>query len=204
MRRQYEEEEEKKSGEKSSSRRVTSDMKATSAFVHGKIDDDFKRYQRWLSFARPHIVLGFDRVISSEAPIMSRKLQGLSLVFSQLQGWSLPSQLLQEIDSGDHSISVRLSLSLCHMASRTFFGSTWLGSPVHLGESGHEDIPTVIDFDYSEIVYILSRLTDPSCVGIVEVVASKMQRGKNITVSQHGLVPRLHNAFATSLICCAA
>ena len=54
------------------------------------------------------------------------------------------------------------------------------------GRGRHEDIPDVIDFDYNEIVYILSRLTDPACVGIIEVVVSKMQRGKNVTVSQHG------------------
>lgn len=186
MRRRFEEED-KKSGEKSNSRKAIDDMKAAGAFVNGKMDDDFKRFQRWLSFTRPRIVLGFDRVLSHEAPpIMSRKLHGLALSFSSLHGWSLPAQLLREVDTGDFYISVRLSLSLCHMSSRTFFGSTWLGSPVHLGEGRHDDIPDVIDFDYKEIVYILSRLTDPSCVGIVEVVASKVQKGKNVTVSQHG------------------
>ena len=187
MRRRYDDdEEEKKSGEKTNSRKAVSDMKASGTFLQGKMDDDFKRFQRWLSFTRPRVVLGFDRVMSAEAPVMSRKLHGLSLAFSSLQGWSLPSQLLSEIDTGDYYVSVRLSLSLCHISSKTFFGSTWLGSPVLLGEGRHEDIPDVIDFDYNEIVYILSRLTDPACVGIIEVVVSKMQRGKNVTVSQHG------------------
>lgn len=184
--RRYDDEE-KMSEEKSNSRRAIEDMKATGPFSHGKMDEGFKRAQHWLSYAKPRVVLGFDRIVSSgNTPVMSRKLHGFSLVFSNLQGWSLPSQLLSDVDSGDYYLSVRLSLSLCHLTSRTFFGSTWLGSAVLLGEGRHDSIPDVIDFDYNDLVYLVSRLTDPSCVAIVEVVASKMQRGRNVTISQHG------------------
>jgi hypothetical protein len=151
-----------------------------------KVDDETRRYQRWFSFAKPRVVLGFDRLSFDRTPLMDAKPRGIALCFSRIQGWSLPPALLKELESGEHYINLRLSLSLCHLNTNTFFGTTWLGAGVNIGDGAREKVPEVVDIDYSEIIYMISRLADASCVAIIEIVASKMLRAQKISVSQHG------------------
>ena len=151
-----------------------------------RAEDESRRFTRWISFTKPRTVLGFDRLSKAVAPNMKDTPRGIALSLSRVQGWSLPTQLLNDIDSGDFYITVRLSLSLCHLQTKTFFGSTWLGMAVTVGQGDTDKIPDVVDIDYSEIIYMISRLTDPSCVGIIEVVVSKVNKKKNVTISQHG------------------
>ena len=178
--------EEEKQGGASNMNRSGSLLRTSRQGTIVKVEDESKRYTRWLSFARPRVVLGFDRLPKASAPNMKETARGIALSFTRIQGWGLPTQMLHDIDSGDFYISVQLSLSLCHLATKTFFGSTWLGVGVSLGQGDSESIPDVVDFDYSDIIYAISRLTDPSCVGIVEVVVSKVSKSKNVAVSQHG------------------
>ena len=149
------------------------------------VDNDVRTYQKWLSFFKPRAVLGFDKIPRDCVPIMSGKCRALSLCFERLQGWTLPLHLLQDI-SRDYDLTLQLSLSLFHIKSKTFFGSTWMGSPIPLLESQIDVISNAIDVDYTEVLYVTSRLTDPSCVAVVEVVVSKIEKRSQILVEQHG------------------
>jgi hypothetical protein len=166
--------------------RGVSNIAATLVPKKSRADDEARRSQRWFSFAKPRLVLGFDRLAFDRTPLMDAKHRGIALCFSRIQGWSLPPALLKELESGEHYINLKLSLSLCHLNTNTFFGTTWLGAGVNIGDGIREKVPEVVDIDYSEIIYMISRLADASCVAIIEVVASKMLRAQKISVSQHG------------------
>lgn len=154
-------------------------------------DLEVKSYQKWLSFLKPRSVLGFDKLPRDIVPIMSGKCRGLALCFEKLQGWTLPIQLLQDADR-NYDLTVQLSLSLFHIKSKTFFGSTWMGSPIPLSDNQIDVLSNVVDIDYNEILYIMSRLTDPSCVAVVEVVVSKIDKQNQVLIDQHGCVKLLY------------
>jgi hypothetical protein len=177
---------------KQSSRRVGNDddpkglsKKSDSLEKYKESDPRLKGYQKWLSFLKPRAVLGFDKIPRDSVPTMSGKYRGISLCFEKLQGWALPLQLLQDVEN-NYDLTLQLSLSLFHIKSKTFFGSTWMGSPIPLSDSQIDIISNVIDIDYGEILYIMSRLTDPSCVAVVEIVVSKIDKRNQVLVDQHG------------------
>jgi hypothetical protein len=149
-------------------------------------DPQYLRYQKWISFMKPRVVLGFEKIPRHLLPIMSQRSRGLALCFEKLQGWTVPVHLLQDLDVNDYDITLQLSLSLFHLRSRTFFGSSWIGTPVSLCDSGKDVLPDVIDISYPDIVYLISRLTDPSCVAVVEIIVSKTDKVKKILMSQFG------------------
>lgn len=147
-----------------------------------------KKYQKWLAFVKPRIVLGFDRISKEIQPDLSSKPRGLALCFEKVQGWTIPNQLLEDMDIKGYEVSVQLSLSMFHTLSRTFFGSTWMGAPIPLLESDRdtESHATVVDFDYNELLYMISRLEDKTCVAVIEIVASTIDKKSDVLISQHG------------------
>lgn len=161
-----------------------------------KSDDEVRRALKWLSFTKPKLVFGFDHLSPAYIPLMSPKLRGLSISFDKVLGWSPPTSLLDAVDSGDYEISVQLSFSLFHLNSKSFFGTTWMGTPISLGD-GKKSLPDIIDFDYNEIIYMMSRITDPTCVGVVEIVASKIDIHKNLSVAQYGCGWTMLNMFSS-------
>ncbi len=107
---------------------------------------------------------------------------GLSLSIEGIRNWHLPQILKKDLDDGFSEVKVHISLSLLNKQSLTFFGTTWVGAPIPLFENS----PAVIDIGYKEIAYILSRLRDPSCLGIIEVVATKYDKETRVTTAQYG------------------
>lgn len=156
----------------------------TVKMMRSRADEEVRRMLRWLSFSKPKTIFGFDHLTPSDVPMMGNKSRGFSVCFDKVVGWRPPALMLRDLDSGDLDVSVQLSLSLFHLNSSSFFGSTWMGSPILLTEG--DSIPDVIDFDYNEIVYMISRLTDPSCIGVVEIVASKIDKRKKVIRAQYG------------------
>ena len=77
-----------------------------------------------------------------------------------------------------------------------------MGTAIQLAGDRRDNFPDFLDFDYSELVYMITRINDPSCVGIVEVVASKVDARRNITVAQYGYaigrLLRPHHSYALS------
>lgn len=144
---------------------------------------------RWIAFMKPKAVFGFDHLSPISVPQMTSKLRGFSVNFEKILGWRPPHALnTYLVAERVHEFSIQLSFSMFHLNSGSFFGSTWLGSPVIIPTDTITDdgAPVVIDIDYNEIIYLMSRLTDPSCVGVVELVASKIGTQKSPTTSQYG------------------
>ena len=157
------------------------------------VDEDLRRELRWISYAKPKTLLGFDHLGPAYLPSMSLKPKGYSICFDKVGGWSPPNQLVREVRNNNCELSLQLSLSFFHTASKTFFGSTWMGQEVHVGDS-----TDVIDFDYSDIVYLISRINDSSCIGVVEVVASLIDTKRYITIGQYGCGWTMINLFNSS------
>ena len=181
----------------SKGRRIDGGREAKGASGRDSKDAELRRVLRWLSFAKPKLILGFEHLSPAYVPAMSSKTRGLSVCFEKVFGWRPPRQVLKDLDAGGYEISVQLSLSLFHLGSGTFFGSTWMGSPIHLGGDGRDKLPDIIDFDYSEVVYLVSRITDPSCIAVVEIVASKEDVQKKMVVSQYGCGWTMLNIFSS-------
>lgn len=174
-----------------SNQRTSKDRKSENGEVTGgrNEDDDQlsqKRATKWLLFSQSKAVVGFDRIPKSMMPSMSSKPRGLTLCFEKILGWSIPVDILQAVDSGECRLSVQLGLSMFHLESKTFFGSTWLGQLLVLNESDKGVMADVIDISYSEIIYMVTRLTDPSCVAVVEIVVSRISNDNEMVISQHG------------------
>ena len=178
------------------------EMASTRDFITGSSkdkDDEARRIIRWTSFAKPKLVLGFNLLSQAYVPSMSNKAKGYTVCFERVLGFPIPSSLLVDVDQGGYDVYVQLSMSLFHMTSVNFFGSTWMGSPLLLsagiGDRGKQ-LPKEVDFDCNEMVYLLSRITDPSCVGVVEVVVSKKKADSDVTVAQYGCGWTMVNLFA--------
>ena len=141
---------------------------------------------RWISFAKQKCAFGFERLDNKEVPLMSSKVYGLSICFEKIQGWKVPKSLLNDLNSGLCEISLNLSLSLLHLKTFTFFGTTWIGThPISLVEN---KVPEVIDIEYVDLVYLLSKLIDPSCIGVVEIIATRVEKNSKLTTAQYGYI----------------
>jgi hypothetical protein len=159
-------------------------------------EDEERRFLRWTSFTKPKLVLGFDLLSPAWVPSMGNKTKGYSIAFERVLGFPVPNSLLSDVDQGGYEVSVQLSLSLFHMNSVSFFGSTWMGAPVLLTKGSGKQLPREVDFDCNELVYLMSRITDPTCLGIVEVVMSKRQISSDVIVAQYGCGWTMLNIFA--------
>ena len=149
--------------------------------------EESRRITKWVSFSKSKVSFGFQHLAPGYVPTMTSEPRGLAICIEKVSGWNIPSQVLKEFGKGDYEITVQLSLSMFHLTSSSFFGSTWMGPPISLGSSGTK-LPKIIDFEYVDIVYMLSRITDPSCVGVIEIVVSKYDSKKNLVASQFGYV----------------
>jgi hypothetical protein len=164
-----------------------SESKDTKFDRRSQRDEESRRNLKWISFSKPRMVFGFDHLGTNNVPVMSAKTRGISICFEKISGWHIPPQIYQDLGLGLNSFefSVQLSLSMFHLSSSSFFGSTWMGRSVPLG-GDNDDLPDLIDLEYNEIVYLISRLSDPSCIGVVEIVVSKMSTQKKLVTAQYG------------------
>lgn len=150
-------------------------------------DDESRRNLKWILFSKPRMVFGFDHLLTNNIPLMTNKTRGISICFEKISGWHIPPQIYQDpgLNLNKCEFSVQISLSMFHLNSSSFFGSTWMGRSVPLGNSTDE-LPDLIDLEYNEIVYLISRLADPSCIGVVEIVVSRMSTKKKLVTAQYG------------------
>eukprot|EP01041_Mallomonas_annulata_P001319 gene1319-2541_t len=149
-------------------------------------DKDQRRVKRWHIFAKAKMAFGFEKLPPIDRPLMSAKVRGFSIQFEKILGWTMPLQLLEEVEVGGFQMSAQLSLSLFHLKTKTFFGTTWMGTSVPIADGDTEPIVDVLDIDYREITYMISKLADPQCVAVVELVVSKLDGNKQLTASQYG------------------
>ncbi|KAJ1442329.1 hypothetical protein B484DRAFT_442214 [Ochromonadaceae sp. CCMP2298] len=157
-------------------------------------DGEKKRNMKWTAFTRAKVSFGFQHLSPAYIPAMVEDPQGWCICFEKVSEWSIPAAVMKEFGDGDYEITAQLSLSLFHLASSTFYGTTWMGPSVSLAH-GDSEIPKVFTFEYPDIVYLLTRITDPTCVAIVEIVVSKFDLRKNLTAAQFGCGWTILNLF---------
>lgn len=131
---------------------------------------------KWTAFGKSNLVLP----LIQPMPMLASKRKGFSCCWDKVEGWRPPASLLKELDQ--YEVSVQLSMSLFNLSTASFYGSTWMGVPVLL----KENLPDIVDFNYGDIVYALTRVSDPSCVGIIEIVVSKKDKKTKIITAQYG------------------
>jgi hypothetical protein len=78
-----------------------------------------------------------------------------------------------------------VNISLYHYNSVSFFGSTYTSESVLLSDDGAR-LPDTMNVDLSEVVYMLSRINDPSCIMVMEIVAEKEDITKNVVTGSYG------------------
>lgn len=148
-------------------------------------DEESRRNLKWLSFTKIKTSFGFKHLSPAFVPSMASDVRGIAVSFEKVCGWSVPEYVIQEFGKGNYEITVQLSLSMFHLNSSSFFGSTWMGPPITLG-NGNNFSHDTIDFEYTEILYMLTKIVDPSCVGVIEIVVSKFDPKKNLVAAQFG------------------
>lgn len=151
----------------------------------GTFESENKRNLRWASFSRPRIIFGFDHLSPAYVPSMARHCSGLCVCIEKISGWRPPLDLIRAAESSNVRVSLCLNLSLYHYNSVSFFGSTWTSESVPLTDEGG-NMPDNLSVDLSEVVYMLSRINDPSCILVVEIVAEKEDAEKNVVTGSYG------------------
>lgn len=150
-----------------------------------KTMDESSRQARWTSLLKSRLSFGFHHLSPAHLPSMTEDRRAYALCFEKITNWHLPDSVLKAFGKGDYEITVQLSLSFYHLNSASFFGSTWMGPAISLGGSDRK-LPTTIDFEYSDIVYLISRISDPTCVAVIEIVASKYDNVRDLVAMQFG------------------
>jgi hypothetical protein len=150
------------------------------------LSDQTRAVKKWLAFTKGKKSLGFHKLQSTLNPSLSANSHGYALCIDKVVGWKPPTAL-QSFSRTNHEseISLQLSLSLFNLQSLAFFGSTWRSSSVCISS---EDLYSgkTIDFPCDDIVYLLSRIRDSSCIGIIELIALNFNRKRGIAVSEFG------------------
>lgn len=147
--------------------------------------EETKKIIKWLSFARTNVSFGFQHLGPAYLPLMTEERRGYSLYFDKVSGWNIPQSVIRSFGDGDYEVIVQLSLSLYQISTNTFFGSSWMSPPVSLGNS--KRISTnILEFECNDLVYFLTRIIDPACVAVIEIVVSKVDPRKNSIVNQFG------------------
>ena len=154
------------------------------------VDKITRRNMKWTSFARSKVSFGFKHLAPAYVPSMSSDPRGLAICLDRLVGWSIPANVLREFrgrSNENFEITARLSLSMFHLNSSSFFGTTWMGPSVSLG-NGDSFVSKAIDFPYPDVIYLTTRIIDPSCIGVVEMILSKQDAANDLILSQCGYV----------------
>lgn len=144
-------------------------------------DNHIRREIRFEASVQQHRVLGFEHLSPNDRPKMSTRLKGIAIYLQSISGFGIPMNLLATFDSKSFEFGININLSLFHVNSKTFFGSTWSSDCFIIKRNEKTSI------DIESVVYILSRVVDSTCVCIAEVVLSILDHN-GVTITQYGQV----------------
>jgi hypothetical protein len=129
---------------------------------------DSKRLSRWLSVRRQKDALKLHHLPKHLQPTVGEK-KGFAVSFEKVTGWSIIDNFPALITQTSHQKArLQLCFSLFHLASGNFFGNSWYSNRIllHDQQKGKE-----IDLEFYEMTYLISSISDESCVGVVELIA---------------------------------
>jgi Ca2+-binding EF-hand superfamily protein len=156
------------------------------------------RTARWAGYSKDHETLTFENIPAKFQPSMFENRHGLALYLEKIDGWRLPKSVYGQLGEGKFHLSLQLSLSLFHLTSGTFFGTTWMGPRISL--SNPEKAYTKdVELQFKEMIYLVSRINDETCVGVVEIVVGKENEDVNLTAGQYGCGWTMLNIFSKNL-----
>lgn len=156
------------------------------------------RTARWAGYSKDHETLTFENIPAKFQPSMFENRHGLALYLEKIDGWRLPKSVYGQLGEGKFHLSLQLSLSLFHLTSGTFFGTTWMGPRISL--SNPEKAYTKdVELQFKEMIYLVSRINDETCVGVVEIVVGKENEDVNLTAGQYGYA--IHLIFFDNFLC---
>ena len=72
------------------------------------VNTDLKRTMKWITFAKPKAVFGFDHLNPSAIPAMTTKTRGLAIQFEKIVGWKFPVEELPSLRSNKVDFTIRL------------------------------------------------------------------------------------------------
>jgi hypothetical protein len=143
-------------------------------------DNNIRREIRFEALLQQNQVFGFEHLRPNDCPRMSVRPRGIAIYLQTLDGFSIPKQLLGSFDSKSQDLGINVNLSMYHVNSKTFFGSTWTSDCIII-----KNLKEKNSFDIESVVYTLTRIADSTCVCIAEVVLSVID-SKGVTISQYG------------------
>lgn len=144
-----------------------------------------QRAVRWAGYAKDHLAMTFDHVPAKYHPSMFENRHGMALYLEKIDGWRLPKSVFEQLGKGKVHLSLQLSLSLFHLTSGTFFGTTWMGPRIALSDP-EKAFSKDVELQFKEMIYLVSRINDETCVGVVEIVVGKEDDEVNLTAGQFG------------------
>lgn len=140
---------------------------------------------RWTGYTKDHLSMTFENVPPKFQPTMFENRHGLAIYLEKIDGWRLPKRVFEQLGQGRVHLSLQLSLSLFHLTSGTFFGTTWMGPRISLSDP-EKAYSKDVELQFKEMIYLISRINDETCVGVVEIVVGKEDDDVNLTAGQYG------------------
>lgn len=150
-----------------------------------KSNNSKERLVKWGAFAKGRKTMTFDHLAPKFHPSMFENRRGLALYLDKVDGWRLPKNVFEQLGNGQNRLSLQLSMSLFHLSTGTFFGSTWMGPRMPL-EDVEKAFTRDIEVQFKEMIYLISRINDETCVGVVEIVVGKEDEEFGIISGQFG------------------
>mmetsp|Transcript_34093 Transcript_34093/g.50049 ORF Transcript_34093/g.50049 Transcript_34093/m.50049 type:complete len:1438 (+) Transcript_34093:97-4410(+) len=138
----------------------------------GSVSNSHKKRTRllhqWLKFS-DRVVLITNEIPKDMAPSQAKNVQTYAMQILRINPWPIPPNLLKIIQKANaRALSYSVSMSFYHILSKRFFGSTWIGRN-YLNSSVEEDG----SLETNELVYFQSKIMDPNCFAVIELVATK-------------------------------
>ncbi len=148
-------------------------------------NDSQRRAHHWSTFTGERSTLGFSHLPVALQPTANEDRHANALYIDRVNGWRLPKHVYDQAVKGKYNVGVHLSLSLFHLSSGSFFGSTWMSPRVEIDDL-ERSFSRDMDIQMQEMVYLVSRVMDPTCVGVVEVIAGLYNSSFTVCANQFG------------------
>lgn len=148
-------------------------------------NDSGRRVHHFINFTGERLSLGFSHLPVALQPASNESRHANSLYIDKVNGWRIPKHVYDQAVKGKFNVGVHLSLSLFHLSSGSFFGSTWMSPRIEIDDLDRS-FSRDIDIPMQEIVYLMSKVLDQTCVGVIEVIAGLYNKSFTISSSQFG------------------
>lgn len=138
--------------------------------------------------------------VNEKSPVTSEYPTAYALLLSGVEPWPIPSALKKKMKDEKlqfgmicKKIACSISMTFYHVLSKKFFGSTFVGHE-YVVSTEATNIPISVK-NFNEIMYFQSRIRDPNCFAVIELVMSTFDSVSDEVSNRYGCGWTIINPF---------